>query len=300
MRWDEGEVRRGAADNHALVDRAAATEQGASAAVVATRISQGIWRRVHPGVYDLNVTRPTWPAQVRAAVMAAGSHALASHRTAGVLWGLDGIQGRMIELTVPYSKTPMPTGVIVHRTRRPLPQMVVESVPTTSVERTLLDLAPLLPPIVLEKAVMSAVHKGLTTADLLAVRLMQFGGKGVKGTRKLRRVLGLVEDGVTGSPSEVDLMALMRSGPVPTPTCQLDITLPDGTTAFPDFAWPDRAKCVEVDGYTTHGSPEALERDLTRQNMLLELGWEMRRFSARRIRRDPIGVLDEIVRFVNG
>jgi very-short-patch-repair endonuclease len=84
------------------------------------------------------------------------------------------------------------------------------------------------------------------------------------------------------------------------PACQLEITFPEGDHAYPDFAWPSLAKCVEVDGFDAHGAPEALERDLIRQNRLLELGWEMRRFSARRIRRDPANVLDEIIRFVNG
>jgi very-short-patch-repair endonuclease len=114
----------------------------------------------------------------------------------------------------------------------------------------------------------------------------------------MRRVLSLIEDGVTGSPSEVDLIELMRSAPIPIPACQFEVQFPEGDHAFPDFAWPDRGKCIEVDGFDAHGTPEALERDLIRQNRLLDLGWELRRFSARRIRRDPVGVIDEIVRFV--
>ena len=300
MKWDEGEVRSLAADTHALVDRQTAIGLGASDAVIAKRIREGTWRGVYPGVYDLNVTRRQWVGDVHAAVMAAGPHALASHRTAGVLWGLDGIRSRMLELTVPISKEPMPPGVVIHRTRRPLPRMLIDSTPVTDVERTLLDLAAIVPPIVVEKAMMSALHKHLTTRDMLALRLSQYGGRGVKGTRRLRRTLARVDDGITGSPSEVDLMTMMRSAPIPMPACQLEIIFPEGDRAYPDFAWPALAKCVEVDGFDAHGAPEALERDLIRQNRLLELGWEMRRFSARRIRRDPANVLDEIIRFVNG
>lgn len=300
MRWDEGEIRSLAADTHALVDRRTAIGLGASDAVISKRIREGTWRSVHPGVYDLNVTHRQWVGDVHAAVMAAGRHALASHRTASVLWGLDGIRGRMLELTVPISKEPMPTGVVIHRTRRRLPRMLIDSIPVTDVERTLLDLAAILPPIVVEKAMMSALHKRLTTRDMLALRLSQYGGRGVKGTRRLRRTLARVDEGITGSPSEVDLMTMMRSAPIPMPACQLEITFPEGDHAYPDFAWPALAKCVEVDGFDAHGAPDALERDLIRQNRLLELGWEMRRFSARRIRRDPADVLDEIIRFVNG
>ncbi|MDP9143434.1 MAG: DUF559 domain-containing protein [Actinomycetota bacterium] len=232
--------------------------------------------------------------------MAAGPHALASHRTAAVLWGLDGISGQMIEATVPYSKLPMPSGVIIHRTRRQLPAAVVDGIPITKVERTLLDLAANLPPIILEKALMSAVHLRLTTPDMIAQCLTEDGGRGVKGTKNLRRTLGFVDDGITGSPAEVDVMRLVRVAAIPAPDCQFEIEFPDGAKAYPDFAWPHLAKCIEIDGFDAHGSPEALERDLERQNKLLELGWEMRRFSARRVRRNPDGVLAEIVRFVTG
>jgi hypothetical protein len=300
MRWDEGEVRDHAARNHALIDRGTAVGLGATDATIKTRLQNGAWTGVHPGVYYLNVTSHGWKAQVRGAVMAAGPHALASHRTAGVLWGLDGIRGRMIEITVPFSKTPTPTGVIVHRTRRPLPGAVVDGIPVTTVGRTLLDMATTLPQIVLEKALMSALHLKVTTPDLLAQCLAEYGGRGVRGTKKLRRTLSQVDHGITGSPSEVEVMRLMRYAPIPVPRCQFEIRFPDGTNAYPDFTWPDRAKCIEVDGFDAHGSPEALERDLERQNKLLELGWEMRRFSARQVRRDPGGVLNEIVRFVNG
>jgi hypothetical protein len=249
-------------------------------------------------VYDLDVSPNPWVARVHAAVLAAGEEAVASHRTASMLWGLDGLSSRVIELTVPMVKGPTPRGVLVHRTRRRLPYVPVEEVPTTTVERTLLDLAALLPPIVLEKVMMSALHMRLTTPDALAVAILVQGGRGVKGTRKLRRTLALVDDGITGSPGEVEFMDLLRSAPIPTPVCQFEIRFPEGDHAFPDFAWPDRNKCIEVDGFDTHGTPDALERDLIRQNRLLELGWEMRRYSARRIRREPQSVIDEIVRFI--
>jgi hypothetical protein len=299
MGWDEREVRGVAAGQHALIDRATLLHHGATDSIIAQRLRAGKLGHVYPGVYDYNVTRREWVGAVHAAVLAAGPQALASHRTAGVLWGLDGVNGRMLELTVPFTKEPVPEGVLVHRTRRRLPREEVDSIPITHVERTLLDLAALLPPIVLEKAVTSAIFQHLTTVDMVVLRLSQEGGRGVKGTRKLRRSLALLDDGITGSPSEVDLMSIMRTAPIPFPECQFEIAFPEGDHAYPDFAWPDRRKCVEVDGFGAHGSPEALERDLIRQNRLLEMGWEMRRFSARTVRRDPGGVLADIVRFIS-
>jgi very-short-patch-repair endonuclease len=92
---------------------------------------------------------------------------------------------------------------------------------------------------------------------------------------------------------------LIRSAPVSAPVAQLRILLPDGSNAYPDFCWPDAMKIVEVDGLHAHSSADRLHNDLQRQNMLMELGWELRRFSARRVRRNPQSVHDEIVRFID-
>ncbi|MGH8948376.1 MAG: DUF559 domain-containing protein, partial [Acidimicrobiia bacterium] len=215
-------------------------------------------------------------------------------------WALAGLTSRIIELTVPYTKGPLPAGVVIHRTRRRLPYVVLDGMPTATVERTLLDLAAMVPPIVLEKLTTSALHQQHTTIDKLVVSASIHGGRGVKGTRRMRAVMALLDGDVTGSPAEVDMMELLRSAPIPMPVCQFETQFPEGDHGFPDFAWPDLHKCVEVDGFDSHGTPEALDRDLIRQNRLLELGWEMRRFSARRIRTDPAGVVDDLIRFVGG
>ncbi len=41
------------------------------------------------------------------------------------------------------------------------------------------------------------------------------------------------------------------------------------------------------------------KRDLARQNLLMDLGWEIRRFPAQRIRDHPDEVRREVVAFVN-
>lgn len=300
MGWDETRAREQARADHGLVDRGTLIEMGATDAVIRRRIQHGRWERIHGGVYYLNVTPASWRIRLRAAVLGAGPHALASHRAAAALWELEGVRGEVVELTVPYSKLPDPEGAVVHRTRRLLPSAVVDSIPVTSVERTILDLASMLPDPVVEKCVTSALGQRLTTLDQIGAVVAEMGGRGVRGTRRVRRVLDAVEDGLTGSPAEVEAMRLIRSAPIPQPICQYPIRFPDGSHAYPDFAWPGLGRCIEVDGFGAHSSPEALEADLIRQNKLLARGWELRRFSARQIRRDPQGVLAQIVDFIRG
>jgi very-short-patch-repair endonuclease len=284
---------------YGFLDRATFLDLGLSDATATRRIRDGALERAAAGVYYLDATEPSWEARVFGAILSAGPDAIASHRTAARLWGLDGVISDVIEVTVPYVEGPLPMGFLVHRTRRPLQGVLIDSIPVTSVERTLLDLAGLLPEPVLEKALMSALRRKLTTPDQIAALIVEQGGRGVRGTKKARRVLSRVDDGVPGSPSEVDLRRLIRSAPIPSPECQLQIKLPDGGNAYPDFAWPDRMKIVEIDGLEAHASGDALHNDLIRQNTLMEMGWQVRRFSARAVRREPNEVIAEIVRFIN-
>ena len=296
--WDEERTRDLARRSHGLVDRKTVLRHGATDETVRTELRRGRWIRVHPGVYYLNVTPRTWHTDVLAAVLAAGPDALATHRTASRLWRLEGVGGRVIEVTVPHDGRPGPSGVLVHRTRRPLPGADTDGIPITSPERTLLDLAAFVPRAVLEKAYMSALHQKHTTPDLVAAYVEDFGGRGVRGTRKLKQVVPLADEGITASGSEVELRQIIRTCPIPAPALQLRVALPIGGNAYPDFSWPDRMKIVEVDGYDAHSTPEQLHDDLIRQNALMDLGWEIRRFSGRRIRREPLAVGEEITRFV--
>jgi very-short-patch-repair endonuclease len=297
--WDEGEVRASAGSRLGLLDRKSATRLGLDHGAISRQLSSGRWVALHPGVYYLDTTAPPWRTRVLAAVLAAGPGAVSSHRTAGVIYELDGVFGDVIELTVPFNGDPDPDGAIVHRTRRPRPSTLVGSIPVTTVERTILDLAALLPDPVMEKAVMSALHKGLTRLELLDQVIASDGGRGVKGTRRLRRVLATTDEGLTGSAAEVEMARILRHPSFPRALTQYRVALPDGSQAYLDFAWPDLMKLVEVDGFAAHSSPESLNRDLARQNMLMELGWQIRRFSPHQIRRQPLLVRSEMERFLD-
>lgn len=297
--WDEGRLRRLAAGQHGLVTRDQVLALGVSDREIRWRIFTGRLEQLHPGVYYLNATPPTWKTDVLAGVFAAGPDAVASHRCAGVLWGLDAIYGRVIEVTVPYELSPVPTGVVLHRTRRANPSSALDGVRLTSVEKTLLDLARKLPWRVLEKAARSAIRDGATTIDRLDREVAVSGGRGVAGTRKYRRVVAAVSYDQSGSVAEIDLKHIVDEAPVPTPIQQLRVRLPRGDNTYPDFAWPDRRRIVEVDGFESHRDPVAFQRDLDRQNQLMDLGWEIRRFTASDIRNNPESVMSELTEFVN-
>lgn len=297
--WREGPIKGVTERQYGLISRSQLRQAGVTDNDLGRRLTESRLQRVHPGVYYLDSTPPTWRTQVLAGVMAAGPDAIASHRTAAVLWELDAIYGRMIEVTVPFNDQPVPEGVILHRTRRTNPVTTLDGIPVSPLPKNLLDIAPLVPDRTLLKAARSGVRRELTTVEEMDKAVGLYGGRGVSGTRKYRRVIRAVADDQSGSVSEIDLKHIVMDAPVPRPVQQLQVRLPDGTNAYPDFAWPDRMRIVEADGFEAHGTPEQLQHDLWRQNQLMDLGWEIRRFTATDIREKPDEVRDEIVRFVN-
>jgi hypothetical protein len=178
-----------AATQRFLITAAQAVDEGVPASAIRKRLENGRWVRRQAGVYQIDTRPQDWEDRVLTAVLAAGPGALASHRCAFKLWDLEGLRSVPIELTVPYCHLPVPTGVVVHRTRRIWDIADVGGIPATNIPRTLLDCARFLPPVVLAKAVDTARRKGLATLDEMMAHLALRGGRGVAGTRKLRSVL---------------------------------------------------------------------------------------------------------------
>lgn len=297
--WNERELRRVASTQHGVVRRQQLLDTGVTRDEIEKRLKAGRLESLQAGVYYVDSTPPTWRSEVIAAVFAAGPDALASHRTAGVLYGLDAVYGKVLEVTVPYNEEPEPPGVIVHRTRRANPLTVVDGIPCPCIEKTLLDLAPIIGGRNLYKAARSAIHLNLTSADKLDLSIGLFGGRGVSGTRMARRVFHNVSEDESGSVAEIDLAWIIETAPIPAPVQQLRVRMFPTENAYPDFSWPDRMRIVEVDGFGSHSTPAQQANDLRRQNRLMELGWEMRRFTATEIRDEPERVRLEITRFVN-
>ncbi|HJR87089.1 MAG TPA: DUF559 domain-containing protein [Acidimicrobiia bacterium] len=288
-----------ARSNYGLVDRPLIHESGGSDAFIRTRVDRGFWTPIHAGVYHVGLGNLTWLGQLRAATLAAGPSSLISHRTAAQLWGLEGIIYPRIEVTVPNGHLPIPDDILVHRTRRLQEGTVVEGIPVTTVERTILDCAWYLALPMVEQLYDSAIRKRLTTSTRIADCVGEFGKKGVRGRSRVLRVLDdRRSGGLLGSPAESRILRKMRLAGIEEPERQYVVHLADGTIAVLDFAWPRPVKAVEIDGLEAHSSAKQLESDLTRQNLLFEIGWKLRRFTGRAVYRNPDFVVAEIARFL--
>lgn len=296
---DEDKIYEAADTQHVLVTRSEILRLGGSDAATSRRTQSGRWQTVQAGVYQLDRRRNPWMGSLLAAVLAAGDGAVASHRAALILWNLDGIATAPVEITVPYTHGPIPRATIVHRTRRPIAGQKVKGIPATPVERTLLDCCAILKGMIMAKAVESALRKRLTTVDRLLDFLREFGGRGVKGTKLLRNILAnRRSDTATDSGSETEAIVLIRRHGIEEPILQYRFTTSRGDRVRPDFYWPRLGKAIEIDGIDAHDSADKLDHDLQRQNDLMDLGIELRRFSARLVRRDPNRFVADVRRFL--
>src|SRR3954453_12432672 len=98
---------------------------------------------VYRGVYAVGHAALSLNGRLLAAVLSAGPLAVLSHRSAAMLWGLLPDSRRIIEGTTPDRGRTSKEGVRVHRVRSLHADdvTVVDSIPVTSVARTLFDIA---------------------------------------------------------------------------------------------------------------------------------------------------------------
>jgi hypothetical protein len=264
-------------------------------------VAAGWLQTLHPGVHLLGAAAPDWSQQLLAAVWASGDDARASHRAALLVWGLDGIASAPVELEAPHGGNPVPRGAIVHRTRRIEPISVVDGIPVSSVECTLLESGTVVSQAVIEKAFSSAWRRGLTSPQKCELYLADHGGKGRRGTTMLREVVAIYSGTkrAAGSGGEVAFLRELRRFGIEEPVRQFEVVLPDGTKAVVDFAWPARRKLIEFVGLETHADARAHAHDTLREDdILTATGWELRRFAPETLRRNPTEVARRVLRFL--
>ncbi|HUP86164.1 MAG TPA: hypothetical protein VM143_10900, partial [Acidimicrobiales bacterium] len=180
--------------NDNLLSRGEVLHAGGTDRLIADRVQRGLWQPVQAGVYLLGSAPPTWAQQLRAAVAAAGPFAQVGLRAAILRWGMSGIAAAPVEIVAPHSGPALVDGVIVHRSRRVETPVLLGGIPTTGVERSLLESGAVCPLVVIEKATASAIRLRLTSETKLDAYLAVHGGKGRRGVTKLRTALELFRD----------------------------------------------------------------------------------------------------------
>lgn len=281
------------------------------------RAQRGALLRLHNGLYvpPLTLTDDAtasvasefqhrqWTQRLGGHLERAGSVSAISHRAAGELHGLEGIVGHYDDITV-SRHCAWKTSPAIRSTLTADEIVPITDLRVTSVERTLADVGRFITADQLEFGVEHALRGAdrrrpdLWNEDLLARLLAIPASSRRPGLSILRTVLlrrGHARP--TGSYSETELgQGLRTAGVVLVRQPTVLVFSADGRLLhrfFPDFADLVRGLLVEVNGRAGHTGDDNIDRDDRRLNELSG-AFNIQRYSARQVHRDPVAVAHSI------
>lgn len=291
------------AAQHGLITSGQLAEIGVSTNGVRSRLDHGLLVRVCQGVYRSPSALITWDQRILAAYTANRPYGVVSHFAGARLLGLNVGSRERIEITLPMNRHGIRVGDMtlhwsLHLTSKDIVELGL--LRTTSVPRTLIDLAGLLPRDQLLSAMDDAVLRHLCTPRNLAVTLARPEFKRRKGTATMREGVELwLAETIPKSVAEARLLRAIGRAGIELPVCQYEVSDGAGFTAKIDFAWPAELVAVEMDGYRYHGSPRAFGDDYERECRLAELGWSVLRTTPHAFDRSPERFLRRLRRELN-
>jgi hypothetical protein len=283
---------------HGVVSLAQLKSFGLSARAVRDRVASGRLTRIHRGVYAVGHGRLTMHGRWMAAVLAYGPRAVLSHRSAAALRGIRPDNRSRSDVTVPSPSARSRAGIDVHTSAslQPADLGVVDGVPCTSLARTLLDLADVVDARGVERAVDQA--EVLRLFDRREVDDVLSRAAGRRGAGVLHSVLARY-DGPSLTDKELEelVFRLCREAGIRKPEGNVWIMLEDGPVKA-DFLWRAERLIVETDGWASHGTRQAFERDRRRDRRLQLAGWQVARFTWRDILENPSEVVTTLTRLL--
>lgn len=281
-------VRAIARDQEGIVTRAQLLTAGVGSSAIHRALRSGRLHRLHRGV--LSTLAPELIREdglLIAALLAAGEGAVLSHGTAAWRWHIIPAPPTAIELALPQRRT-APAGITLFQSKlRPDDLTLNARFPTTSVARTLLDLATRYEHDALLRALAEAeFHHDLRPADVRrAFR------RGHPGSANLRAALDEHAPGHGDVKSNLErrfrTLLLRRRIGLPLRNQRL------GPWTV-DCLWPDRRVVVELDG-RQHARPRQADRDDDRDLWLRRNRYVVRRYGKRQVDDRPDDVVADLL-----
>ncbi len=289
---------------HGVVAHAQARRIGFRPDQIRHRRRCGAWEPAGFGVVRVPGAPTTWESELIAGWLQVNHGAVVSHRSAARLLGLDGFDGEdAVEFVEQHGGRGRRSTVRMHTTRRldPVDVCVVRrAVPAaerralrpfglvtayrvTSAARTIVDLAPIVGPDALARAVDSACRLGHCSPAFLRRRLDELRGPGRAGARV---VDGVLVDSGGHTPIERRFLSIVRRAGLPRPRAQV-VWRSASLFARVDFDFTPYPLVVEVGGKLGHASDADRRRDALRRNELQMLGVTVVEFVSTTVFTDP-------------
>lgn len=298
----EREVNRVASSQGGHLTRQQLFSAGVHPRTVLRRASAGLLVPVGHRTFRLSSVPRTSPGDVIAACL--DHDGVASHWTAAWLHGI--VEARsVIDITVTKGRTLRVTGglanepaVRIHSTTNlpPADVLLLGPIPVTSVARTMLGLAALVPAELGQRRlfdiISATVDRQLASDPWLWWLLTQRRCRGRNGVAALEAVLAdRARLGPTESWLERELLRVLGDAGVPLPTTQRVIRRRGRFAARVDFLYEPNRVVIEALGYAFHRTRAELEADTRRANDLQVLGYDVYQFTTQQIVCSPDSVV---------
>jgi hypothetical protein len=250
-------------DSERIVHLDQCIQAGLTVAKLHWLVSSGRWQSPLPRVYATFSGPIPYSARLIAAVLYAGDAAALSHATAGHRHRLCPRPSE-IHVTVPYRrKVDEQPGLVLHRSRTLLDQAeVVGFPPTTTPERTVLDLLDLQPTVT---AALALIGDAIRTRRTTAARL-RMAIEASPCTRWRRPVLKAMPDVEAGAHSLLELEDATNRRRHGLPKGRRQKRRAADGTEYLDVFIEEWDVHVELDGRLGHDRTREIWRDMRRDN----------------------------------
>ncbi len=266
-------------------------EAGLSRETVARWASKGLLHREFRGVYRVGHRAPSTDARYMAAVLACGPQAALAGEAAAFAFGLlRGSAPPRPEVASPADRR-VP-GVVTHRVGSldAADTILLRGIPTTTVARTLVDLAGRLDATRLGAVCHEAQVRYRVGARQVEASMARHPHP--PGVARLRGIFA-GDLAVTLSKLERDFLAVLRAERLPKPH-----TNRVAGGGYVDCRWPEHRLTVELDSYRYHHTRHAWERDRRREREARARGDEFRRYTYGDVVEDSGLMLAELQRLL--
>lgn len=290
-------VIRHAVGNDGVITRREALALGMTSRTLDHRVEDGTLVRIANAIYALPGILESEASILAAAAKALG--AVVSHQAAARVHGVL-VPGPRVVVSVPHRRTHLFPEVTVHQLTdiREIDVQEVDHLPVTRPGRTVVDLASVLSPAQLGRAVDRFATKGAVEFEEIDDVLAGLARKGKPGVAKLRRVLEPRLQ--SGQRSESDLESrlhdVIRRAGLPEPTSQYQPPWLKHVNGRVDLSYPEHDLVIEGDSREWHGDELTFQADRERDNIAQLAGWRILRFTWNDITRRPEYVVTSVRR----
>lgn len=281
-----------------VVTRSEVLALGVPSSTLDRMVSQGILNRARPGIYTLPGNNDDHLTMLHVACRKLG--AVASHMSAATIHRLAEPRHVRPTVSVPRRRTKDHPGVTVHQLTDLTDEHieVVDGLPVTIPERTIVDLAAILHEGHLERLVDHGLAGAILDLNMLARLHTTLARRGKPGTVKLRTIIEGRGPGYVAPESELErrLLSLIEVAGLPEPTRQFrpDWLTPTGGRV--DLAFAEHRLVIEGDSRRWHTLANSFEIDRLRDNTAQLAGWRILRFTWAEITERPERVVSTIAR----